>query len=421
MHPDTAQKRASIPVQQEATLKLRAVSPKAWLFWLGVGLLVVPGLAHAYLLMPFPGSQNLEAITFCYYLEKFILPLRLAGALLLVGYAFGCFLRLALPNYLLKIGVLVLSLFSFYMTDVKFKAEEMFQEPQNIHFANFLHTKVPLGNLVIGVVHNGIAKAYPVVYLGYHHKIQDDVGNLPVMITYCTMCRTGRVYSPMVDGKRQSFRLVGARHYNAIIEDQTTKTWWYQATGIAAAGKLKGKRLKELPYEQVTLESWLSRYPASMILQPDQNYADGYKELKNYDRLQAVDRDSTLVDKDALVRKSWVLGIKIQNKAKAYSWRKLAKVHLLNDEFNHTSLLLAIEKDSLSYHVWDRNIGGKKLHFELSNNNLLSDIETFSTWNWEGLCIAGLNKGKRLKRVQAYQEYWHSWKNFHPETVGLPN
>jgi hypothetical protein len=34
----------------------------SWLFWLGIFLLLVPGLVHAYLLMPFPGSHDLEAI-----------------------------------------------------------------------------------------------------------------------------------------------------------------------------------------------------------------------------------------------------------------------------------------------------------------------------------------------------------------------
>ncbi len=409
------------PIGQAAASKRHAVSSKAWLFWAGASLFLLPGLLHAYLLMPFPGSQDIEAITFCYYLEKVIFPLRIAGAILLLVYAFNYFSLLSNRNRLLKAGVLLLCMVSYYVTDVYFKAEKMFEEPQTIQFTNLLHNKVPLGNLVIGVVHNGVAKAYPVIYLGYHHKIQDDIGNLPVMITYCTMCRTGRVYSPLINGKRENFRLVGARHYNAIIEDGTTGTWWYQATGIAAVGTLKGKRLQELPYQQATLENWLARYPASMILQPDQHYTGGYNELENYDRLQAVDRDSMLINKDALVRKSWVLGVQIHNKAKAYDWRQLARTHLLNDEFNNAALLLGIEKDSLSYHVWNRMIDGKSLHFKLSGNNQLSDTETASTWNWDGLCIAGPNKGKRLDKIQAYQEYWHSWKHFHPETAGMVN
>lgn len=387
------------------------------LFWTGILLLVVPGLVHAYLLMPFPGSQDLNAITASYYLEKIVLPLRIAGAALIIWYFVRYFSYGSTRGKIVKVTVLVACMASFYITDFKFKAETMFEEPQTVKFADAIHNKVPESSIVIGVVNRGVAKAYPLVYLGYHHKVQDNVGAEPVLVTYCTMCRTGRVYSPVVNGMRQNFRLVGARHYNAIIEDEGTKTWWYQATGKAAVGKLKGSQLKELPYEQSTLGSWLNKHPGSLILQPDRHYLSDYDDLKNYDRLQAVDKDSTLKNKDTLIRKSWVVGAIANGQAKAYDWRRLFKRRVLNDDVNHVPLLLAIEGDSLTYHVFNRTVGGKALHFSLDTSGALTDQETASTWNWDGLATAGRLKGSRLGKIQAYQEYWHSWKHFHPGTL----
>ncbi len=408
---------SSVAVPERVLNKKKGLSQNALLFWVGFSLLLLPGLINAYLLMPFPGSQNIEAITFCYYLEKIITPLRLAGALVLAIYLFRYFPALSRKRQLLQGGLILAALISFYFTDFEYKAERMFEEPKDVNFATAWHNKVPLANLVIGVVHNGVAKAYPVIYLGYHHKVQDNVNGLPVVVTYCTMCRTGMVFNPVINGKRENFRLVGARHYNAILEDASTKTWWYQATGIAAVGPEKGRQLQELPYEQSTLSNWLKRYPSSLILQPDANYEAGYRELKNYDRVQAVDRDSTLTDKDALVRKSWVLGVKINGKAKAYNWRNLVSVHVINDSFAGTNLLVGVESDSLSYHVWQNSVDGKALHFKTYGNNQLTDAETSSVWNWEGTCLSGVNKGKQLTTVKAYQEYWHSWKHFNPATL----
>jgi hypothetical protein len=387
------------------------------IFWWGIILLIIPGLVHAYLLMPFPGSQDLNAITVCYYLEKIVNPLRVIGALLIVWYLFKYYARNTVKGKIVKVLVLLLCLGSFYFTDVAYKAETMFKETDAVKFANGLTNKVPLNYVIIGVVNNGVAKAYPVVYLGYHHKVQDQVGQQPVLVTYCTMCRTGRVYNPVINGSRQNFRLVGARHYNAIIEDESTKTWWYQATGNAAVGELKGHQLQELPYEQATLGAWLQKHPTSLIMQPDKLYAADYADLKNYDRVQAVDRDSTLKNKDSLMRKSWVLGIIINGKARAYDWRRLNNKRLLNDEFDHHSLLLGIEQDSLTYHAWNTALNGKTLHFNLGNDGLLTDLETSSVWDWDGLCISGTQKGQRLTKVQAYQEYWRSWKHFHPATT----
>ncbi|MFB9843137.1 DUF3179 domain-containing (seleno)protein [Mucilaginibacter ginsenosidivorans] len=391
--------------------------PKSYIFWTGMLLLFFPGLLHAYLLMPFPGSQNLEAIKLCYYLEKVILPLRIAGALVILWYLVKYFTNNRRWGKVVKISVLVLGLGSFYITDFAFKASTMFEEPKTIKFADAVANKVPESYIVLGVVNNGAAKAYPLVYLGYHHKVQDNVGDLPVLVTYCTMCRTGRVYSPVINGARQSFRLVGARHYNAIIEDESTGTWWYQATGEAAVGPMHGSYLKELPYEQSSLGAWLNKHPGSLILQPDGHFKSDYDDLKDYDIRQAVDKDSTLKNKDSLVRKSWVIGVVLDRKHKAYDWRKMQKICLLNDQFGTTPLLVGLEDDDHTFHVFKRRVDGKTLTFKQDTSGRFTDNETASTWDWEGKCISGASKGKQLAKVQAYQEYWHSWQHFHPGTL----
>jgi len=387
------------------------------LFWIGMFLLFIPGLVHAYLLMPFPGSQNLEAIKVCYYLEKIILPLRIVGAVMVLWYLFRFFSKAGVKGKIVQITLLILALGSLYITDIEFKASAMFEEPKTVKFANSVTNKVPESYIVLGIVNNGVAKAYPLVYLGYHHKVQDNVGTLPVLVTYCTMCRTGRVYSPVINGSRQTFRLVGARHYNAIVEDESTGTWWYQATGEAAVGPMEGSSLKELPYEQSTLGAWLDKHPGSLILQPDNHFKADYEDLKDYDVKQAVDRDSTLKKKDSLYRKSWVIGVIVDKQPKAYDWRKMQELCLLNDQVGATPLLIGLEDDDHTFHVFNRQVDGKALNFKMDGNGNLTDQETNSVWNWEGLCTTGIQKGKQLGKLQGYQEYWHSWKHFHAATV----
>ncbi|MGZ3752664.1 MAG: DUF3179 domain-containing (seleno)protein [Mucilaginibacter sp.] len=390
---------------------------KPWLFWAGLFLLFFPGLLHAYLLMPFPGSQTLEAMKLCYYLEKVILPLRILGGVITAWYLVKYFTNDKLSGKLIKGIVLAVLLGSLYVTDIEYKASSMFEEPKVVKFANSIENKVPESYVVLGVVNNGVAKAYPLVYLGYHHKVQDNVGTLPVLVTYCTMCRTGRVYSPVVNGVRQNFRLVGARFYNAVIEDESTGSWWYQATGEAAVGPMQGNQLKEISYEQSTLGAWLNKHPTSLILQPDNHYKADYEDLKNYDRKQAVDKDSTLKNKDSLVRKSWYVGVIVNKQPKGYNWRRLEKMRLINDHVGSTPLLIALESDSLTFHAWNRRIDGRDLNFKIDTQGQLTDQETASVWDWDGLCTSGIQKGKHLAKIQAYQEYRHSWLHFHPTTL----
>ena len=87
---------------------------KPSIFWTGIILLVVPGLIHAYLLMPFPGSQDLNAITVSYYLEKIILPLRIIGAVLTIWYLFKYYAKNSITGKIVKGIVLALCLGSFY-------------------------------------------------------------------------------------------------------------------------------------------------------------------------------------------------------------------------------------------------------------------------------------------------------------------
>ncbi|MEA2164509.1 MAG: hypothetical protein QOK37_2636 [Thermoanaerobaculia bacterium] len=45
-------------------------------------------------------------------------------------------------------------------------------------------TFVDAADLVIAVERNGEAAAYPIRQLAYHHLVQDDVGGVPIVVTY---------------------------------------------------------------------------------------------------------------------------------------------------------------------------------------------------------------------------------------------
>jgi uncharacterized protein DUF3179 len=366
--------------------------------------------------MPFPGSQEIETIRAAYFLERITPAARIAGILFLAGPVLYSFFYGALKKRIAHaLWILILTLL-YHFTDSVFSAQVMFREPLEKKFENSSLNKVPLKNLVIGIENNGSGKAYPINFLGYHHKVQDTVGGMPVLVTYCTMCRTGRVYSPLVNGKHQQFRLVGARHYNAVIEDAGTKTWWYQATGEAAAGPLKGTFLRELPFEQMTLQAWLQKYPDSEIMQRDSNFSDEYTDLEEYDRKLRADPDSSWQ------RKSWVIGIIVDGDARAYDWKDVLKQKLINDSEYKEPVLIFMKNDNYSFSVWSRKINGNEILFEkdsLPDN--FKDVLSHSLWNSNGECTDGFYKGKKLYPLQAYQEYWHAWKHFHPNTSQWKN
>ena len=76
-----------------------------------------------------------------------------------------------------------------------------------------------------------------------------------------------------------------------------------------------------------------------------------------------------------------------------------------------------MESNRKTHYVLMRELDGKQLHFELDPvSGHLRDKETMSTWLPNGKSVDGPMKDRQLTRIQSYQEYWHSWKQFHPET-----
>jgi hypothetical protein len=218
-------------------------------FLYGMTVLIGIEIVKVYYIMPFPGSQLEERIKVAYFIHNNIWVFRLIG----IGFAaYPAFAYLKTEKIWVRWPVIVAIgfwLFVVYLFNFRFLADKMFVQPKTKSMMVSAQNKVPLKDLVVGVSINGESKAYPIEIIGYHHQVRDTVGGKPIMVTYCTVCRTGRVFEPLVDGQADNFRLVGMDHFNAMFEDSRTQSWWRQVNGEAIAGSLKGKVLPSVPSE----------------------------------------------------------------------------------------------------------------------------------------------------------------------------
>lgn len=380
---------------------------------LSIVYLIFIEILRVYFIMPFPGSQQQESISIAYFLQNNILVLRIIGWILLLGSVAKAFTKLEVRwKAALGAGIILYGVV-FYMFNFRFLADKMFHQPTHVVFSNSIVNKVDQSSLVVGIQVNGEAKAYPIEIIGYHHQVRDSVGGVPVMVTYCTVCRTGRIFSPMVNGELENFRLVGMDHFNAMFEDTSTKSWWRQANGEAIIGPLMGSVLQEFPTQQMSLRSWLNLYPSSKIMQPDSLYLEKYKKLEGFD-WGTIESHLEYRDSLSWKDKSWVIGVTVKNQSRAYDWNELLEKRVLNDILGGVSLLIYVQPDSASFHVWNRD----SLTFSYDQtSDAIKDDQTNSIWNAKGECVEGDLINSRLERIQAYQEFWHSWRTFHKETT----
>jgi hypothetical protein len=372
------------------------------LFYLGVAGMALYEIANVYFIMPMPGSQRMNSIDLAYFLYSYRWWFRMIfGGMILLG-ALDAFSggRKWIPAIAIIPVLLIVYTFNFNMT-----ADHMFLQPEKLVFKSKAENTLTDSSLVVAVNYNGQSKAYPVRFIIYHHQVRDTIGGKPIMVTYCSVCRTGRVFEPLVGGKPETFRLVGMDHFNAMFEDRTTGSWWRQANGEAITGELKGYMLPEVESNQLNLRTFFSFYPNGQVMQPEQQFKNSYDTLGRYEKGRSkgqLTRTDSLPWKD----KSWVVGIDINKKAKAYDWFDLKHKRIINDKVGDMPIVVVIGSDDQSFAAFQRD--GNEI-FMLRNDSLIGANTKYDL-------VGRSADGTKLSMIRSYQEFWHSWQTFHPGT-----
>lgn len=124
---------------------------------------------------------------------------------------------------------------------------------------------------VLGVIHNGIAKAYPLWILGAQEIINDTFGADRVCVTHCPLSASSVAFRARAREQELSFGNEGALYEcNLVMFDRETRSLWYQLRGVAIHGALAGDSLERIPTHSVRWADWHSRFPSSLVLVADQ-------------------------------------------------------------------------------------------------------------------------------------------------------
>ena len=70
-------------------------------------------------------------------------------------------------------------------------------------------------------------RAYPFRILLWHEIVNDTVGDVPVLISYCPLCNSGVVFDWRLDGRTLTFGNSGRiPHFDIVMYDHQTESWW---------------------------------------------------------------------------------------------------------------------------------------------------------------------------------------------------
>jgi len=283
---------------------------------------------------------------------------------------------------------------------------------------------------IISLEINGDARAYPLEVLTRHEIVNDEVGGIPVAVTYCPLCNSAIVYDRRVDGEILRFGVSGnLRNSDLIMWDDKTESWWQQLTGEGIVGDYNGYMLDMIPSQVISFGMFAERYPDGHVLRgPYGGY--GRNPYVGYDTSSNPFLFRGQVDK-RLSATERVLAVKIDGDKMAYAFSKLSQEHVVNDTVNDMAVVVFWQAGVASAldagNIDDsRDVGmalmyqrtlpdGTVLTFRYENGQF-RDNATDSIWNMFGECIKGRYKGESLKQVNAYPHLWFAWAAFHPDT-----
>jgi hypothetical protein len=247
----------------------------------------------------------------------------------------------------------------------------------------------------------GEARAYPIQILIWHEIVNDTVGGVPVVVTFCPLCNTAIAFERTVDGRVLDFGTTGRLRYsNLIMYDRQTETWWQQATGAAIAGELTGTNLHFRPAAIIAWADFKHAHADGRVLSRDtgfqrnygQNPYAGYDDVNNTPFLYQGPQTPGKLPPVARV-----LTVDLKGEAVAYPYEVLQQVGVG------------------AANAYARTLDGQRLTFVRDGERIV-DRETGSEWNVLGQAVGGKLAGKQLAPLVAVNHFWFSWAAFKPDT-----
>jgi uncharacterized protein DUF3179 len=286
---------------------------------------------------------------------------------------------------------------------------------------------------VIALEVNGISRAYPMQILIWHEVANDQIGRVPVVITFCSICNSAIVFKRKLGDRVLSFGIAGFVHgANMVLYDRQTESWWQQFTGEAIVGDLTSKKLSRLPSQIISFAQFSSAFPGGAVLSRQTGYVRDYGRNPHirYDDIERSPSHFRGKIDERLIPMEKVIGIEIGDKAKAYPHKISSVRRVIYDRLGSQEIVVfhsegatsALDAEDMrksrevgSTGVFDPHVDGRRLEFSYEGGQFV-DAETGSRWNILGKAVSGSLRGKSLKPISHGDYFAFAWLAFKPKT-----
>ena len=272
-------------------------------------------------------------------------------------------------------------------------------------------------DLVLGYLAGDNAYAYPFKILNFHEIVNDKIDDIPVLVSYCPLCRSAIVYDRRVDGRELAFSNTSALHESDLVMvDRTTGSYWWQVAGSAIVGPLTGASLEVLPSTIATWDEWTNTHPDTYVHTRDTGFERPYESdsFGGYADYVAsgnfVFPVSPASLDDRLPPASLVVAVTIGDTVRAYQVDDLGSP--INDTVEGSPIvILPTDGGGASFGAISN---GYVLTFERRGDRII-DAETESTWSAGGVAIDGELEGATLDPIPSRTQFWFALVGAFPD------
>jgi hypothetical protein len=206
--------------------------------------------------------------------------------------------------------------------------------------------------------------------------------------------------------------------------DHQTDSLWSHLIGAAVTGPMKGEKLKPLQSMFTKWDTWRKLHPATKVLSSGRAglFSPLRDPYESYYRSADTGIIPTRISDKKLYPKEYVLGLVINDKAKAYPFSVLSQQPVINDTFQAVPLLVVFDAESTTAIIFNRNLDGQTLLFKQIQKSgtkalVLTDDATGSVWDGlTGTASQGFFKGKKLEALPMTPSFWFGWADHYPNT-----
>lgn len=273
-------------------------------------------------------------------------------------------------------------------------------------------------DLVIGIIKNNEAKAYPHIVMDWHEVSNDNIGDDFFTLNYCPLTGTAFAWESIANGSRSTFGVSGLLYNaNLIMYDRNTDSNWSQLSLECVNGDLIGDKPTLLNVIETNWKTWKSLYPNTKVLNTQTGFYRSYGNSPYGDYSTNNNRFIFVPDitNSALPNKDRVYTIIDDDISKVYQFSDFNNGKAIKDTFNDKDYLIVGNENIINAFELTPEYLNTTFTYELneSEGTIFKD-DSGNTWSIFGEVISGPQTGNTLQNPKSVVSYWFAIAAFYP-------